>query len=199
MGASQSPFSLGTRATGSHVPDRTLHQVDDAWAVNRFPPGLIPGQRHAPVLAPSIRFRQVIERFTLVRLPDSFLAGITLPFPQRSRQRLIGHAAACCCKPAPRGPPGLWYSTALSWEFPPAGSRHRVAGASQREVPAWRRKKAAPSPFPVGTRPVKEECYGEKQRDEPGGQPAAWRHHLIGDPASSSLCSLYSMESISAW
>lgn len=81
-------------------------------------PELVPGQQLDPGFdgVPTLSTR--CRRFTFVRLPDSHLTGRGLPFPDRSRPRLLTPAASGGLEPDPaarfRGAfPHLLYSTML--------------------------------------------------------------------------------------
>ena len=79
-------FSLRIEATGSHVPHESLSRARAAFmpviarAVNRCLPNFIPGQRLEPGFddVPTLSTRR--QRFTHVRLPDSYLTGSSPAF-----------------------------------------------------------------------------------------------------------------------
>ncbi len=93
-------FSLDIRATGSHVPHKSLYQVhaismpETIWPVIRFPPDSSQGNDYPLVLTSSLRFRHFISWFTCVRLLDTHLTGscpafsVTLTTPALYRRSL---------------------------------------------------------------------------------------------------------------
>jgi len=78
--------SLGIEARGSHVPHKSLCRAHAALvpvitrAVGRHPPSLVPGQRLEPGFddVPTLSTRY--QRFTHVRLPGTYLTGISRLF-----------------------------------------------------------------------------------------------------------------------
>jgi len=109
-------FSLDIRATGSHVPHKSLYQVhavfmpEAIWPVIRYPPDLSQGNDYPSVLTSSLRFRHFIIRFTCVRLLDTHLTescsafSVTLTTPALYRSSLRWFEASTCMA-ASRGPP----------------------------------------------------------------------------------------------
>ncbi len=79
-------FSLGIEAIGSHVPHKSLCRAHAALApvitraVSRHPPRLVPGQRLEPGFddVPTLSTR--CQRFTHVRLPGTYLTGLSRLF-----------------------------------------------------------------------------------------------------------------------
>ena len=101
-------FSLSIKATGSHVPRKSLTQShaiftpEAAWAVNRSPPNLSWTQYRSPVLTSSLLFRRLIEWFACARLSESHLPrSYAVTFPKRSLPWLFTSAALGGLKPAP--------------------------------------------------------------------------------------------------
>lgn len=109
-------FFLIIRATGSHVPHKSLYHIhaifmpEVIWPVNRYPPDLSQGNDYPSVLTlvPTLSTPQ--QWFIYIRLHDTHLTrsclafSITLPTPALYRRSLWWFEASTCMA-APKGPP----------------------------------------------------------------------------------------------
>jgi len=135
--------SLRIEEEGSHVPHKCLSRARAAFmpaitrAVDRLPPNFVTGQRLEPVFdgIPTLSTRH--QRFTLVRLPSSYLTGYIPPFPSRSPPRPLCQSSIRwfgprSCNPSPRGRPSSLVQQARSvgYDIPASLTRRRGAQSS---------------------------------------------------------------------
>jgi hypothetical protein len=109
-------FSLSIRATGSHVPHKSLYQVhaifmpEVIWPVGRYPPDLSQGNDYPLVLTLIPTLSTLQQWFIYIRLHDTYLTGSSLAFSvtlttSALYRRSLRWFEASTCMAASRGLP----------------------------------------------------------------------------------------------
>lgn len=118
-GAARLRVSLCIGATGSSVPHPRLNQghaafmPDASGAVHRSPSTCFAGQNLSPGFDVAFGLSTRHQRFTCLRLLDSYLTEYVPPFPATLTTktldlRRVPRCEICACTPTSRDPPSSW-------------------------------------------------------------------------------------------